>query len=234
MNISGCLSDRTITGNSQCELRFCRWRSMAVDGLKWPLCGHHVGAGHTRTPQGYPPHDVTLELSASLLLVWLAGSATPMLSIACCAELQEVGPAPLRAVSSGLRGVYGRVTSAAVVIATMRFRQAPPAEWLQAKASATDSKGPPAATLTVAEEAAYARAAERLNHVWAHAFGIDCYRTPPRRGGGPRCGTGSSTGPRCRKRRQRRTRMAHRGPGVAASRPSAVINSQSNRSARAT
>ncbi|WP_222269064.1 hypothetical protein [Modestobacter marinus] len=29
--------------------------------------------------------------------------------------------------------------------------------------------------LTVAEEAAYARATERVDHIWAHSSGIDSY-----------------------------------------------------------
>lgn len=77
-----------------------RWSETA---LLWAPCGHRVGTADTHTRQGYRDSRTRQERSghsggvrpAGLGAVW----ETPRLSLACCAELQEVGPAPLRTVS---------------------------------------------------------------------------------------------------------------------------------------
>jgi hypothetical protein len=84
---------------------------------------------------------------------------------------------------------------------------------------------------------AYARAAERLNHMWAHSSGVDRWLYVFRPLGAEvqeRCKYGILDRRLVREGRQRKTRITHRGPGAVASRPSAVTSSQSNRSARAT
>ncbi len=63
--------------------------------------------------------------------------------------------------------------------------------------------------------------------------GVHAYGERPRLAAAG-AGQGSSTGASCGMRGERKTRMAHRGPVAAASRPSAVISSQANISAKAT
>ena len=84
---------------------------MAVDGPKRPFCGHRVGTVWARCGHGAYAYQAGVpwltHLGRSgrvapavcclraLATVW----GTPTLSLACRAELQEVGPAPLRTVS---------------------------------------------------------------------------------------------------------------------------------------
>src|SRR4051794_23588156 len=93
-----------IIGNLASDLRFHGWRPMAIDGPKRPFCGHGVGTAGTHTRQGYPGPRIPAGAG------WVAPavgcprclapvSGTPRLSLACRAELQEVGPALLRTVS---------------------------------------------------------------------------------------------------------------------------------------
>ena len=97
-----------INGDLRSELRFHDWRPMTVDGPKRLFCGHRVGTVWARRVhirgRGTPAHAWRRERSGSSGRVLPArlgayvGDA-PTLSLACRAELQEVGPAPLRTVS---------------------------------------------------------------------------------------------------------------------------------------
>src|SRR3954449_4065443 len=84
-----------------------RWPSMIRNGpfvgTVWAPCGHGGGTPGAHTRQGYPGSRTRQERSSRsggvLPAVLGASVGTPTLSLACRAELQEVGPAPLRTVS---------------------------------------------------------------------------------------------------------------------------------------
>ena len=140
------------------ELRLDRWRWMAVDGLKRPLCGHRVGMVWAR-------------------LIRVRGRGTPLMRYhwSCRGERPGFARLRLRRVFSGgdCRDALSPGASGGVA----------PGQGVRDP----QHRGAGRATLTVAEEAAYARAAEGRNHTWAHGSGIDRYLCciRPRLGGSP-------------------------------------------------